>query len=198
MRLKQLTAMLICATMLYLPPKSLKAINERSEVLMRLGILQEGPATVGQSSRQCIVINADRTYHLERRVQLKTQVGNSLEIYEGKIQPAEFERLVELLEEIHHLTLSDFVPPKFPISISAFEMVTLDYPVDEVQRRIGYFEPLSESAIDTSPGNTPSGIRAEWRASMSAMKPLMSWLEHFQNSGLRRVSESTHSCSAEN
>jgi hypothetical protein len=196
MRTKLFTKIAIFVTVLCLQPNPVAAIRTNGELLMRLGIVQDSRAADGHSSRECLVVRSDRSYHLERRIQPKGQAGYNLEVYEGMVAPNKFDELETILGSTQIRALPDFRAPQFPISISTFEMLTLDYRVQNVRRRLGYFNARGDTPPDTSPGNTPENIKSEWGTSRAVLHPLVLWFSDFETSGLTRISDDSNLCTA--
>lgn len=195
MLLKPFAALLICLAMLSQQPGSAAVVNRNNGVFMALGLVRENTVADGLRTRECLVVNSDRSFHLERRVQRMPQTGNDVEIYEGTMDADQFDVLAEMLDDPGVESLPDYISPQLPISTYVFDMLTLDYTTDHnVRRRLGYFSPLGQLTPGTSPANTPDKVKDDWLNSKSVLQPFISWLDGFEGRGLTRVTDNTRSC----
>jgi hypothetical protein len=180
-------------TVLMLQAGSQVPVNRTDTTLAKLGMIRSNTIDSGLEISECLVVHSDSTYHFEKRVQKMPSMVNELEIYEGSINRLQRDELLNIINAPKLSTLSDYVPPIFPISTSKFELFSVETTINNVQRHLGYFAFAGEAAPNTSPGNTPENIKQKWQDSRSALQPLVSWFDNFER-GLRRTESPTGSC----
>jgi hypothetical protein len=163
--------------------------RNHAPTLLRYGRLDDRFQDKSESLRECLVIRDDGQYHLEKRVQHLFDTENSLETYEGNIDSESMGELRRIVKEPHLLALSDFVDPQFPIAATALRMVTVTLPAGDAQRKVGYFQ--TRQAPGMSSTTVPD--RNDPSASV-ALKPLVSWVAHFESGPLTAVQNGIGSC----
>jgi len=157
--------------------------------LLQYGRLDDRFQDKSESLRECLVIRNDGQYHLEKRVQRLSEAANSVTTYEGHVDPESMDELRELMKEPHLLALSDFVDPQFPIAATALRIVTVTLRVGDAQRKVGYFQTSRASGISSA----TVADRNNSSASV-VLKPLVSWVTHFESGPLTAVQNGTGSC----
>jgi hypothetical protein len=157
--------------------------------LLQYGRLDDRFQDKSESLRECLVIRNDGQYHFEKRVQHLSDTTNSVASYEGNVDSESMGELRRIIKEPHLLALSDFVEPQFPIAATALRIVTVTLPAGDAQRKVGYFQTSQVPGISstTVPDKNDSSASV-------ALKPLVSWVAHFENGPLTAVQNGIGSC----
>jgi hypothetical protein len=127
----------------------------------------------GVTNSECVMVQPDGRFHLERRRQLLPNPTATLDIFESSLDSSQFQHLQDIVSKEGMSRLPEDIPPPVSIDALRFSNVTVRLDSAEGIRRGGYWV-----LYGRRPGATavPGDVQKRWQESQTALRPLVEWL----------------------
>jgi hypothetical protein len=139
----------------------------------------------GGVTSDCLLVQPDGHFHLERRQQHLPNPSANLTIFSAQLSKTQLEGLRSILDKQDIQSLSPFVPPVLPVSVTKFRVFAANVARGATIQKAGFFMWEGQGTPDTPPNSTPDDIKRAWQTSATVLQPLVDWFHALEGMKLR-------------
>jgi hypothetical protein len=172
---------LIASSLLFLAwtPLSAAQNQPRRHPVPFLVSISEGTTDLsrnGVNVHDCILVQPDGRFHLERRMQQLPNPTATLDVFESSLDLAQLQVLRSTLNNDSIQRLPSYVLPAIPMSVPWFRGFHAKIARGTEVQSVGYWVWRGGDPA-TSPNSTPDSTKRDWHDSEVALRPLVEWFD---------------------
>lgn len=156
-----------------------------ASTLLQIGETQFNVAPSGGVTSDCVVVQPNGRFHLERREQHLPKASAKLTVFTARLSKRQLQALRSILDKQDIQSLSPFVPPVTPLGVTKFRVFTADVAREATTQKAGFFMWEGQGTPDAPPNSTPDDIKRAWQTSATALQPLVEWFHTLEGMKLR-------------
>lgn len=158
-----------------LPLTSLPKSQDAHGVFVRIVQTRIDLSPNGVTANDCIVVQGNGRFHLERRLQQLPDAATRVTVFESKLTKVQRQALREILDQHSIRNLPEFEAPVPPLGVTDFSLLVAEVNRQTAMQRIGYFSWQGNPMPGAPPESTPDRIKKAWQDSQEALQPLEAW-----------------------
>jgi hypothetical protein len=162
------------------------------EVVVQIGEEQTDSSPNGSQSSECIIVQSNRHFHLERRRQQLPSPTARVTIFESSLSQQQFQQLTNILQQGNFQNLPAFV--QHPVNATRLSVLNVKVRQGSGTRNVGYIAWSRHGS--GSPNSVPDDVERAWQDSEIALKPLVNWFHEIPTTGLRPSKGKPNLCGA--
>ena len=171
---------------------SLAGQSGDTSLLVRITESQINATPQGGISSDCIVVNTDGQFHLERRLQQLPDPTVSLRTYDSSLNDLQLQWLHNLLDQERIQELPAFVMPESPGPAYLRRGVTVDLTQDGAAKTVGYM-----GWAGAVPESSPTPVQKSQENAEIALQPIVDWFHKIEETKLSPSQPKWSACSPE-
>jgi hypothetical protein len=152
----------------------------------------------GSTGTDCIAIQANGRFYLERRLQPLPGAEAKLSAFESRLTKARMEQLRALVDEPRIADLPKFVLPDPLIGVTQFSTFIVELNWQSAGRRLGYFAWKGTAKSGVSPDSAPDQVKRNWQESQEALRSLETWFHEVEGQKMRPANARSTECGSQN
>jgi len=193
-RINATRTVLLAMLFFAVPILGLRQPQDSPDFLIRITESKAELSPTGVTVNDCILVQPNGRFHLERRRQQLPEGRAKLTIYESSLTKAQLQQLREIVEQQSIEELPEFSPPTPPLGVSDFRTLVAELNRETVVKHIGFFSWRGDSRPGAPPESTPADMKKAWEDSEKALQPLADWFHGLEGRKMPPSKASSNLC----
>jgi hypothetical protein len=153
--------------------------DDSGELLVTIFEGQSDLLPKGTSIHDCMLVRSDGHFHLESRVQRLPKPAATLKVVDSLLDTAQLVQLKDILGDQTISKLPAYRQPAIPMSVTWSRGFNAQIVRGSKVQSVGYWS-WKGGSPNTSPNSSPENVKAAWRDSERALKPLVEWFHNVE------------------
>lgn len=193
-RLRNGAGSLLFALMLLALKAPARQPQTPSDFLVRISEMRIELSPTGVTANDCLVVQRNGRFHLERRLQQLPQTSAKISVFEFQLTKPQLRQLRDLVDQPAVSNLTQFAPLQPPYGVTDFGQFMVEIDPQSTPRQFGYFTWQGNPRPGVPPQSTPDQVQEDWRHSREALQPVLAWFHNLENQKIHSSNAAPNFC----